>query len=245
VLQKEQSIDLTIANGENAAGGIGITKNLFKKLRKYGVQIVTGGNHSFAYPDSDADMMLYPELLRPHNVPPGNPGKGFTVATLDDGRKVGILNLQGRTYFAESMDCPFRTGAAAVAEMRAITPIVIVDFHAEATSEKIALARHFDGTVSAVIGTHTHVQTADERVLEGGTAFITDAGMTGPEDSIIGMDAKKVLQRFLLQTRSRMEPSHSGPMLNAVIIEIDDESGRAIGITRVFERVTFLQSDSE
>jgi 2',3'-cyclic-nucleotide 2'-phosphodiesterase len=238
-LQEQEGIDLTVANGENTAGGIGITKNIFKKLRKYGVQVVTGGNHSFSYPDSDADMMEYPELLRPHNAPPGNAGKGVTVVQAPGGQKVAVVNLMGRTYFSEVMDCPFRTGAAAVAELRSVTPIILVDFHAEATSEKIALAYHLDGAVSAVVGTHTHVQTADERILAGGTAFITDAGMTGPEDSVIGMDRNKVVKRFLLQTRYKLEPAHTGPMLNAVVIDIDDVTGRATGIKRIFERITF------
>lgn len=238
-LRAEEAIDACIVNGENAAGGRGLTGSIFKKLRKFGADIVTGGNHSFSIPDSSYAFMGYPEVLRPHNYPPGNIGKGVTTYTLPDGRTIGVLNLQGRTYLHESIDCPFRTGLEAVEELRTQTNCIIVDFHAEATSEKGALARYLDGKVSAVIGTHTHVQTADERILENGTAFITDAGMTGPEDSIIGMKHEQVIRRFLMQTHVRFEPSEKGAMLNGVVVDIDDATGKARSIKRIFERLTF------
>jgi metallophosphoesterase (TIGR00282 family) len=232
-----KQIDVCVANGENAAGGRGLTENLFKKLRKYGVQAVTGGNHSFSIPDSAYQFMEHPMVLRPHNYPPGNIGKGTALLELPDGSKLGIVNLQGRTYFREALDCPFRTGLEAVEALRKETPAIFVDFHAEATSEKGALAHFLDGKVSAVAGTHTHVQTADERILEGGTAFITDTGMTGPEDSVIGMRHDQVVKRFLLQTHVRLEPSEKGAILNAVVIDIDTESGKARSIERIFERI--------
>jgi 2',3'-cyclic-nucleotide 2'-phosphodiesterase len=235
----ERKIDLCIANGENAAGGRGLTENIFKKLRKFGVNIATGGNHSFVIPDNSCAFMDWPEVFRPHNYPPGNIGKGTGVFPLPDGRLLGILNLQGRTFLHESIDCPFRTGLAAVEELRLKTSCILVDFHAETTSEKAALARYLDGKVSAVIGTHTHVQTADERILENGTAFITDVGMTGPEDSVIGMNHEQVIRRFLLQTRVRLEPAEKGAMLNAVVVDIDDVSGKAVSIDRIYERITF------
>jgi hypothetical protein len=238
IISRER-IDMCIANCENAAGGWGCTTNIARKLRKYGIQVLTGGNHSFANQDILPSMETDPFLLRPLNFPPGNPGTGTTVFALGDGRKVGVVNLQGRTFFPESLDCPFRAGAAAVDEIRAQTPVIIVDFHAEASSEKVAFARYVDGKVSAVLGTHTHVQTADEQILPGGTAFITDVGMTGPENSVIGMKTKTVIRRFLLQSPVRFEPSHEGPMLNAVVCDIDDQTGRANSITRVFERLTF------
>ena len=238
-LLEERQIDVCVANGENAAGGRGLTGNIWKKMRKYGVTAVTGGNHSFSIPDSAYRFMDEPMVLRPHNFPPGNIGKGTAICTLPDGRLLGIVNLQGRTFVHEALDCPFRTGLAAVEELREQTPCILVDFHAEATSEKGALARFLDGKVSAVVGTHTHVQTADERILPCGTAFITDTGMTGPEDSIIGMKHDQVIRRFLLQTHVRFEPSESGAMLNAVIIDIDDASGKALAIERIFERITF------
>ncbi len=239
LLLSERQIDVCIANGENAAGGRGLTGNLVKKLHKYGVQVVTGGNHSFTIPDNSYDFMEQPAVLRPHNYPPGNIGKGVTTFDLPDGRRLGVVNLQGRTFVHESLDCPFRTGLEAVEELRKSTLCILVDFHAEATSEKGALARFLDGKVSAVVGTHTHVQTADERIFENGTAFITDVGMTGPEDSIIGMRHDQVIRRFLVQTHVRLEPSEKGAMLNAVAIEIDDATGRALSIERIFERIPF------
>lgn len=238
-LAQERGIDCCIANAENIAGGCGITVNLVKKLRKYGVTMVTGGNHSFNIPDNDASVMELPYVTRPLNFPPGNLGRGSALCELPDGRLVGVVNLLGRTFCDQALDCPFRIGKAAVEEIRGRTPIVIVDFHAEATSEKLAFATYVDGLASAVVGTHTHVQTADERILKGGTAFISDAGMTGPEDSIIGLKAEGIIKRFLLQTHVRFEPSESGAMLNGVIIDIDDASGKARSIERVFERLVF------
>jgi hypothetical protein len=236
-LIRERSIDCCIANCENAAGGHGLTGRLVKRLRKYGVRICTGGNHSFSIPDPDRTFMDLPYILRPLNFPPGNIGHGSTLYTLDDGRTVGVINLQGRTFFHESLDCPFRTGKAAVEELSTRTKIIIVDFHAEATSEKLAFATWMNGAVSAVIGTHTHVQTADERILSNGTAFITDAGMTGPEESIIGMKAEEVIHRFIYQTHIRYEPSTKGAMLNAVVLDIDDTTGKPRSIERIFERI--------
>lgn len=238
-LIKELSIDICIGNGENAAGGRGLTGKLYKKLRKYGIQVVTGGNHSFSIPDSEYSFMDDPNVLRPLNYPPGNIGKGYTIYTLEDNRSIAVINLQGRTFMHEALDCPFRAADDLIDKLKETTPVIIIDFHAEATSEKIAFANYFDGKVSAVVGTHTHVQTADQRVLPGGTAFISDVGMTGPEDSIIGMAKKQVLSKFLLQTSTRFEPSESGPMLNAVVIQIDYESGKAVSIDRIYERITF------
>ena len=239
-LVEQQRIDVCIGNGENSAGGRGMTGNLFKKLRKYGLQVVTGGNHSFAVSDNDFSFMDNPAVLRPMNYPPGNPGKGSTLYTLADGRTIGIINLQGRTFFHESLDCPFRIGREAAEKMRENTPIILIDFHAEASSEKIAFAWHLDGLASAVIGTHTHVQTADEQILPGGTAFITDAGMTGPRLSCIGMKPDGVVKKFLLQTYVRFEPSDAQPMINGVIIETDDFTGRALSIVRIYEQVDLL-----
>lgn len=238
-LVKELKPDCCIANGENAAGGRGLTGNLVKKIRKYGVQIITGGNHSFTIQDNDVSFMDEPYVLRPLNYPAGNVGHGSALIPLENGMSIGVVNLQGRTFHDEMLDCPFRIGRAAIEELREKTKIIIVDFHAETTSEKTAFAMHVDGLASAVIGTHTHVQTADERILRGGTAFISDAGMTGPEESVIGMDAEAVIRRFLLQTHTRFEPSSKGAMLNAVVIDVDDTSGKALAITRIFERISF------
>lgn len=238
-LLEENSIDVCIGNGENAAGGRGLTLNIFKKLRKYGINIVTGGNHSFSIPDNEYGVLDIPDVLRPLNYPPGNIGHGSTVFKLADGRTIGVINLQGRTFVHEALDDPFRIGKNAIDQMKEQTKHILVDFHAEATSEKIAFARFVDGQVSAVLGTHTHVQTADEKIFPGGTAFICDVGMTGPEDSVIGMKKEQVLRRFLLQTHVRFDPAANGPMLNGVIIETDDSTAKAISIKRVFERITF------
>jgi 2',3'-cyclic-nucleotide 2'-phosphodiesterase len=238
-LIQERTIDVCIANAENMAGGRGITHNLLKKLHKFGVQVITGGNHSFACPDSFEDYEKEPYLLRPINMPPGNIGKGSAIYVLGGGRKLGVINVLGRTFFHEQYDCPFRASLEAVDEIARSTRCILVDFHAEATSEKRALAHFLDGKVSAVIGTHTHVQTADESISKAGTAFITDVGMTGPEDSIIGMKKEQVTRRFLIQTQVRFEPASGLPMLNAVIVNIDDTTGKAHTIERILERMSF------
>jgi hypothetical protein len=239
-LMEELQVDCCIANGENCAGGRGITGNLVKKLRKYGVSVITGGNHSFTIPDGDLSVVDLPYVLRPLNYPQGNIGHGSTIFTLPSGQDIGVVNLHGRTFHREALDCPFRTGKAVIEEMREKTRIIFVDFHAEATSEKKAFATHVDGLASAVVGTHTHVQTADEQILRGGTAFLTDAGMTGPEDSIIGMKSDAVIKHFLFQTHARFEPSNAGPMLNAVLIDIDEATGKSTAIKRIFERIPLL-----
>lgn len=238
-LVAERSIDVCVANAENIAGGHGITSNLLAKLHKFGVSVVTGGNHSFDNQDCMDDYGKDPYFLRPHNYPPDNPGKGMTVFTLPDGRTLGVLNLQGLVFFNEHIDCPFRTGLAAVEELSRTTKAILVDFHAEATSEKKALFSYLDGKISAFIGTHTHVQTADEIISPCGSAYLTDAGFTGPEDSAIGMKTEGVIRRFLRQTPVRFEPSEKSPMLNGVVIDIDDETGKATSITRVYERIQF------
>ncbi len=238
-ISKENNIDVCIANGENVAGGRGITRNIVKKLHKYGVQVITGGNHSMY------DMEIYNSsppvkyLLRPLNLHNETKGTGKTIYPLSDGRKIGIISLQGRTFVDENLLCPFKTGMAAVEYIARQTPIIIVDFHAEATSEKICLANYLDGKVSAVLGTHTHVQTADERILPKGTAFISDVGMTGPEKSAIGMKLETILQKYLYQSHIRFEPATEGPMFNAVVLDIDDSSGKANTISRIFKRVTY------
>jgi metallophosphoesterase (TIGR00282 family) len=235
----ERSIDVCVANAENIAGGHGVTSNLLAKLHKFGVSVVTGGNHSFDNQDCMGDYASDPYFLRPLNYPGDNPGKGVTVFTLADGRKLGVVNLQGRVFFNEHIDCPFRAGLSAVEELSRTTHTILVDFHAEATSEKKALFSYLDGKISVLIGTHTHVQTADEIISPLGCAYLTDAGMTGPEDSAIGMKTEGVVRRFLRQTPVRFEPSEKGPMLNGAVIDIDDETGRALSITRVYERLQF------
>ncbi len=236
---EENAIEICIANGENAAGGRGITANIVKKFHKYGVHIITGGNHSMVHNEVYDLLPQTQYLLRPLNSHSGTKGSGKLVYELPDGRKIGVLSLLGRTFYDETIPCPFQTGMHVVTEMSKLTPVIIIDFHAEATSEKICLANYLDGQVSALLGTHTHVQTADERILHKGTAFITDVGMTGPEDSAIGMKVQPVLERYLYQKHVRFEPASKGPMFNGVILDIDDTSGKAKSISRIFKRITF------
>ncbi|MDR7484144.1 MAG: TIGR00282 family metallophosphoesterase [Armatimonadota bacterium] len=230
-LRRAHGLDAIIVNGENAAGGMGLTAGVAEELFATGVDVITGGNHIWhnreAYELLDAD----PRVLRPANYPPGVPGRGAAVITTASGARLAVLNLQGRVFMQE-LDDPFRVGREQAAMLRAEVPAVIVDFHAEATSEKVAMGWYLDGIVSAVIGTHTHVQTADERVLPGGTAYITDVGMTGPRDGIIGMKREAILERFLTQLPVRFEVASGPVQLNAVIIGIVDD-GRAESIERL------------
>jgi 2',3'-cyclic-nucleotide 2'-phosphodiesterase len=234
-LRREHGIDLVIANGENSAGGFGITRETFDEMVACGVDVVTGGNHTWkareVVPLLDGD----PRLLRPANYPAGTPGRGAGVFRPGRGKTagpgVGVLNLQGRV-FMEPLESPFRVGWEQVEILRRETPVIVIDMHAEATSEKAALAWYLDGRVSAVVGTHTHVQTADERILPNGTAFISDAGMTGPRDSIIGMGREEILQRFLTLLPVRFDVAKGPAQLNAVLLDID-EDGRSAGIRRI------------
>ncbi len=235
----EHAIEVCIANAENVAGGKGITLNILKKFHKYGVDIVTGGNHSMSRPEVFTETPPQKHVLRPLNLRHEERGEGSTVFTLSDGRKIGVINLCGRTYFNEDLECPFTVAKAIAQHMAVETAHIIVDFHAEATSEKVCLANYLDGRVSAVLGTHTHVQTADERILPKGTAYISDVGMTGPEDSAIGMKLKQVIDRFVNQAHVRFQPASAGPMLNGVILEIDESTGKATAIQRLYQRYRF------
>ena len=236
-LLRSERADFCIVNGENAEQGKGLLPAAVEELFQAGADVITGGNHSL-YREKVHDLFdREPRLLRPLNFPEGTPGRGSGVYDARAGKRIAVLNLHGRALLPPSDD-PFRLGKAAVEELRTETPLLIVDFHAEATAEKIAFARYVDGLATAVIGTHTHVQTADEAVSAGGTAYITDAGMTGPEDSCIGMKPEQVIKRFVLQTAARFEPSARGPMLNAAVIGVDDDTGRARSISRIYERLT-------
>jgi len=231
-LVHEYRIDFCIANIENAAGGFGITQPIAEELLKCGIDLLTSGNHIWDKRAITPYLSEQPRLLRPHNYPKGVPGSGIYIGDTSCGVRVGVLNLQGRVFMA-SIDCPFNTGLAAVESMRKQTPIIIVDFHAEATSEKQAMGWFLDGQVSAVLGTHTHVQTADERILPRGTAFITDLGMTGPHDSVIGSVQDLALDRFLRQIPVRLEPASGNLRVCGAVIEIDEASGRALSIERI------------
>lgn len=223
--------DLVIANGENSAGGFGITSDIAEELFSLGIHVLTSGNHVWDKKEIEPYLTKQDRLIRPANYPDGNPGYGSTVISTSAG-KAAVLNLEGRVFMSNLQD-PFRTGEREIAKLKKETPVVIVDFHAEATSEKIALAWYLDGKASAVIGTHTHVQTADERILAQGTGFITDAGMTGPSDSVIGVKKEQAIGRFLYQTPHRFEIPKGPVHLHAVFLDIDGETGKAIAIERI------------
>jgi metallophosphoesterase (TIGR00282 family) len=226
-LRKQYKIDLVIANGENTAGGFGLTSITAHELLEDGVNMITSGNHIFAQkeilPFLDTDM----PVIRPLNYPAGVPGKGYRIIG-----KVLVVNLIGRT-FMNNYDDPFRTMDHLLEKLENKPKIIVVDFHAEATSEKVALGRYLDGRVTAVLGTHTHVGTIDTKILPGGTAYVSDIGMTGPTDSIIGDDAEAVIQRFLTQMPHRLTVGKGRPELNAVIVEADEVSGKATNIQRI------------
>jgi len=227
---EKYSPSLIMANGENAAGGLGITGEIGQELLIH-VDILTSGNHIWDKREALTYLEKEDRLLRPANYPPENPGRGYFVFENSAGRKAAVLNLQGRV-FMEPIDCPFKTAEREVKRLKAITPVILVDFHAEATSEKQALGWYLDGQASAVIGTHTHVPTADERILPGGTAYITDVGMVGGYNSVIGISREQAVNRFLTARPQRFEPGKDGLVFSAVYIEIDMRSGKAISIRR-------------
>lgn len=231
-LIQERDVDLCVANGENAAGGFGITDNIVRKLRAYGVDVVTSGNHVWNRPDFARRLDAAEHVLRPLNYPDGAPGRGSTIVEARDGTRVGVVNLQGRT-FMPAIDCPFRVGQQRVTELRQETACILVDFHAEATAEKIALGYHLDGLASAVLGTHTHIQTADERLLPQGTAYLTDAGMTGVQESVIGTRAEIAVQRFIDGVPARFKPADGTPTLCGALVDVDPDTGHATGIERL------------
>jgi len=229
-LIKRFSPTAIIANGENAAGGVGITEKIGQELLSR-VDVLTSGNHIWDKREAFEYLSKEAFLLRPANYPPVNPGRGSCVFESDNGAKIGVLNLQGRV-FMEPIDCPFRAADQEIQEIRKNTPIIIVDFHAEATSEKQALGWHLDGRVSAVIGTHTHVPTGDERILPQGTAYLTDVGMVGGYNAVIGIKREQALARFLTARPQRFEPGKLGSYLSCAIVDIDPVTGKAHSIRR-------------
>ncbi len=231
-IQQEYAIDFTVANGENAAGGNGITREVAEELYRGGVNCLTGGNHIwdqrqvFEFIDQDN------KLIRPANYPAGTPGRGFTLLKGPNNCLIGVANFSGRV-FMPPLDDPFQEANKVVKHLASQTKVIFIDIHAEATSEKIALGWFLDGRVSAVCGTHTHVQTADERVLPGGTAYISDVGMTGPRDSVLGVKTETIINKFLTQLPVRFEVAGGTVQLNGVVIEVDELSGKALSIVRV------------
>ena len=232
-IRAARDISFVIANGENSAGGFGITPKIAEELLDMGIDVLTSGNHVWDKKEIADYIDRQERLLRPLNFPPGTPGRGSVAASADNGVMVGVINVMGR-IFLSPIDCPFRAAKDEVKRLRqGGAKVIVVDVHAEATSEKIALAMYLDGTVAAVLGTHTHVQTADERVLQGGTAFITDVGMTGPHDSIIGVVPEQAISRFLTQMPARFETAKGPATFQAVIVMADPTTGLATSIERL------------
>ena len=233
-VMERHDVDVSIANVENAAGGFGITGPVIAEFFEAGVDVLTSGNH--VWDRNDAGQLLENEqrLLRPANYPPPAPGRGLCVVREQVPVPVAVINIQGRV-FMESIDCPFQTADRLLESVARATPVVVVDFHAEATSEKVAMGWHLDGRATAVLGTHTHIQTADERVLPRGTAYITDVGMTGPYESVIGMRIDAALERFLTGRPRRLSAARKDGRFSAVVITVDESTGRATGIQRLME----------
>lgn len=229
-IRSAQAIDLIIANAENSAGGFGVTPRTADELFALGIDVLTGGNHSFDKREVYEYMASHPKLIRPANYAPGTPGSGMVVVEARNGVPCAVLNLQGRTYMANT-DCPFRKADELLQDISDIK-VRFVDFHAEVTSEKVAMGWHLDGRVSAVVGTHTHVPTADTRVLTGGTAYQTDAGMTGPYNSVIGVEKEMIVRRFMNSLPVRMEPAKGLVELHSVIVDVDEQTGKARSIRR-------------
>ncbi len=230
-LRQQYGLDMVIVNAENAAGGIGLTPATAAELLNAGADVLTSGNHIWAQKDIIPYLDGEMPILRPLNYPPGVPGNGYIVK-----RKVMVVNLMGRTFIG-NYDCPFRTMDQLLTDINPKPPIIIIDFHAEATSEKMALGRYLDGRVSAVLGTHTHVGTIDAQLLPKGTAYVTDIGMTGPIDSVIGDDSEAVIDRFLSMLPHRLSVGKGKTILNAIMVNIDKDSGKATSIERIYREV--------
>ena len=233
-LRRSESIDVVIANGENSAGGSGITRNTAGEIFEAGVDIITCGDHLWDQKEVVELLESEPRFVRPCNYPPGTPGQGRTILCAPGRLPVGVLNLQGRTFMPD-LENPFLCAQREVEILRQTTPIILVDLHGEATSEKIAMGRMLDGLVSAVIGTHTHVQTADEQVFPGGTAYLSDAGFTGPHESVLGRTIEPVIRRFLTNQPQRFDVARGRILLQGAIIDVEDSTGRARSIRRVCE----------
>jgi 2',3'-cyclic-nucleotide 2'-phosphodiesterase len=238
-LASDEKPDLVVANVENSAHGFGVTEKILKELDECGVRVFSGGNHTFDKKEIFEFIDKWPTLLRPANYPPGTPGRGTCVVDVD-GVKVGFLNVMGRV-FMEPLQSPFVVAEELLPALKEQCDIVIVDFHAEATAEKVAMGWFLDGKVAAVLGTHTHVQTADSRVLPQGTAYITDVGCCGPADGVIGMDWESVYRRLVQQLPSRLEIADGPAMVNGVMLTISTKTGLAEKIERIFEREVVTQ----
>ncbi len=236
-LRERNKIDFTIANGENSAGGAGITPRIAEYLFAGGVDVITLGDHTWDNREVLGIIDREPRLIRPANYPEGAPGKGMVVVSNKAGQRIAVLNLLGRQFLKFQPDCPFRKVDVLLAEVAGQTKTIIIDFHAEATAEKIAFGRYVDGRVSAVLGTHTHVPTADAQVFPNGTAYITDAGMCGAHESVIGTAIEPIIKRMLSQLPQRFILAEKDVRINGVVVEVDENTGKAVAIRRVCEVV--------
>ncbi|MDA8345740.1 MAG: TIGR00282 family metallophosphoesterase [Thermaerobacter sp.] len=234
-LKRAHKIDLTIVNGENAAAGFGVTRPIYEEILAAGADVVTLGNHTFDKREAVSLLDEEPRLLRPLNYPPGTPGQGYCIVQAG-GQRVLVANAMGRVFLPMDLDCPFRGVDALLEEQSGRYDLFFLDFHAEATSEKEAMGWYLDGRAAGVVGTHTHIQTADDRVLPGGTAYLTDVGMTGPSESVLGMDRKAVIGRFLSQMPARFEVAEGKRQISAVVVATDPESGLATEVQRILIR---------
>lgn len=232
-LKYKEGIDFCIANGENASGGLGMSRRAYEELKSAGIDYFTMGNHTFSKPDAGHLLSEGENICRPANYTDFCPGEGYAIVTDSKGRKIAVMNLMGTVYNDIALTNPFLAADKLIEKIKNVTNIIILDFHAEATSEKIAMGQYLDSRVSAVVGTHTHVQTADAMILPGKTAYITDVGMTGPQASVLGMKSEIAIKRFLTGEKVRYEQSRNKAVIHAVIIEIDDETGHALSIKAI------------
>lgn len=232
-LKYKEDIDFCIANGENASGGLGMSRKAYEELKSAGIDYFTMGNHTFSKPDAGHLLSEGENICRPANYTDFCPGEGYAIVTDSKGRKIAVMNLMGTVYNDIALTNPFLAADELIEKIKNVTNIIILDFHAEATSEKIAMGQYLDSRVSAVVGTHTHVQTADAMILPGKTAYITDVGMTGPQASVLGMKSEIAIKRFLTGEKVRYEQSRNKAVIHAVIIEIADETGNALSIKAI------------
>lgn len=240
-LKEEFSLDLVVVNAENSAAGAGLTSKIAGQLFSMGCHVLTLGDHAWDQKELEPFLDQNDFVIRPANFPKGVPGKGWTIIEITPGVKVGVINLIGRVFMRYQVNCPFLALDEIVAEIRKVTPIIILDMHAETTSEKIAMGHYCNGKISAMVGTHTHVQTADEQILSQGTAYITDLGMTGPHDSVIGQKKEQILQRFLTSMPVRFQVASDRVILNGVVITIDERDGTATQIQRVHRQADIIE----
>lgn len=241
-LKKEFSIEATIVNGENAAAGAGITTRLAEEMLERGVDVITLGDHVWDQKDLEEFLNSSKDIVRPANLPEECPGNGSVVKTLPSGKKIAVVNMLGRVFMRYNVECPFKKAKAVLDKTRKETLVSIIDFHAEATSEKIALGHYLNGEASVVFGTHTHIQTADETILSKGTAYITDLGMSGPYDSVLGVDKEVIIQRFLTTVPTRFTVASDDVRLSGIVVDIDETTGQAQSINRISRKFMYSAS---